>query len=117
MTASKTCRAFAPRSWGFAATAMAVAGFGNGVAFPLTVVIVQRYTADHLRGRAFTVIISAHNALLGIAMLASGALTDLSGARWTYGVAAGLLVTASFTAFVLTRDLTTRPVVPRHSAA
>ena len=57
----------------------------------MTVLIVQRYTADRLRGRAFTVIISAHNMLLGIAMIAAGALTEVAGARWTYVVAAALL--------------------------
>ena len=61
-----------------------VAGFGNGLTFPITVLIIQRYTTDRLRGRAFTVIISAHNALLGIAMVAAGALDGSVGARWTY---------------------------------
>ncbi len=71
---------------------MVVAGFGNGLAFPMTVLIVQRYTSDRLRGRAFTLIISAHNALLGVAhgrgRRAHRASTD---ARWTYGIAARLL--------------------------
>ena len=66
---------------------MVVAGFGNGLTFPITVLIIQRYTTDRLRGRAFTVIISAHNALLGIAMVTAGALDGSVGARWTYAVA------------------------------
>ena len=53
--------AIAQNIW-VAALAMVVAGFGNGLTFPMTVLIVQRYTADRLRGRAFTLIISAHNA-------------------------------------------------------
>ena len=65
---------------------MVVAGFGNGLTFPMTVLIVQRYTEDRLRGRAFTLIISAHNLLLGIAMVAAGALTEVAGPRWTYVV-------------------------------
>ena len=104
-----TGAALAPSIW-VAATAMVVAGFGNGMAFPMLVLIVQRFTADRLRGRAFTVIISAHNALLGLAMLASGAITDLASARWTYGLAAACLVAGSLTALVLTRDLVARPV-------
>ena len=101
--------ALAPTIW-VATISMVVAGFGNGLAFPMTVLIVQRYTADRLRGRAFTVIISAHNALLGLAIVGSGALTGLAGARWTYGLASALLASAALTAFVLTRDLVGRPV-------
>src|SRR5581483_9851132 len=45
----------APNVW-IAALAMVLSGFGNGLTFPMTVVIVQRYVSDRLRGRAFTVI-------------------------------------------------------------
>jgi MFS family permease len=106
----------APDIW-VAAAAMVVAGFGNGLAFPMTVLIVQRYTSDRLRGRAFTVIISAHNAVLGVAMVAAGALTGLAGARWTYGVASMLLVGASVTALALSRRITPRGVLARQQAA
>lgn len=92
----------APNLW-VAAAAMVLAGFGNGLAFPLTVLIVQRNSTDVLRGRVFTVIISAHNAVLGLSMLAAGALTQLAGPRWTYGLASALLVVASVTAFALFR--------------
>jgi len=92
----------APNLW-VAAIAMVLAGFGNGLAFPLTVLIVQRNSTDILRGRVFTVIISAHNAVLGVSMVAAGALTELAGPRWTYGLASALLVLASGTAFVLFR--------------
>jgi MFS family permease len=96
----------APNLW-VAAAAMVIAGLGNGLAFPLTVLIVQRNAPDNLRGRVFTVIISAHNAVLGVSMVAAGALTELAGPRWTYVLAAALLVVASATAFVLFR---VRPV-------
>jgi MFS family permease len=92
----------APNLW-FATGAMVLAGLGNGLAFPLTVVIVQRNAPDRLRGRVFTVIISAHNAVLGVAMVTAGALTELVGPRWTYGLASALLGLASLTAFVLFR--------------
>jgi MFS family permease len=92
----------APNLW-VGAGAMVIAGLGNGLAFPLTVVIVQRNAPDNLRGRVFTVIISAHNAVLGVAMVAAGALTELAGPRWTYGLASALLALASMTAFVLFR--------------
>jgi MFS family permease len=108
--------AIASNIW-VATLAMVVSGFGNGLAFPMTVLIVQQYTPDRLRGRAFTVIISAHNALLGLAMLAAGALIDLAGARWTYGLAATLLVAGGLTALALLRDLAARPVVAHQPAA
>ncbi|MDX6426519.1 MAG: hypothetical protein QOD52_1924 [Gaiellaceae bacterium] len=92
----------APNLW-VAAAAMVLGGFGNGLAFPLTVVIVQHNSTDMLRGRIFTVIISAHNAVLGVAMVTAGALTEVAGPRWTYGVASTVLVLASATAFVLFR--------------
>jgi len=92
----------APNLW-IAAAAMVLAGLGNGLAFPLTVVIVQRNAPDSLRGRVFTVIISAHNAVLGVGMVTAGALTQLAGPRWTYGLASALLVLGSATAFVLFR--------------
>jgi MFS family permease len=96
----------APNLW-VAVGAMVIAGFGNGLAFPLTVLIVQHNAPDNLRGRVFTVIISAHNAVLGVSMVAAGALTELAGPRWTYALAAASLGVASATAFVLFR---VRPV-------
>jgi MFS family permease len=106
----------APNLW-VASAAMVVAGFGNGLTFPITVLIIQRYTTDRLRGRAFTVIISAHNALLGIAMVAAGALVGSIGARWTYAVASVLLVCGGITALVLARGIRTQGVVVRQQAA
>lgn len=108
--------AVAPDVW-VASSANVLAGFGNGIAFPMTVLIIQKYTPDRLRGRAFTLIISAHNTLLGISMGAAGALTQLAGARWTYGVASALLMTASVSALVLSRGLTGRTLLARHQAA
>ena len=92
----------APDIW-LAALAMVVAGFGNGLTFPMTVVIVQRNTSDRLRGRAFTVIISVHNAVLGLAMVGAGALLSSVGPRWTYVLAAALLALGGGTAFALVR--------------
>ena len=94
--------AAAPDIW-VAAVAMVLAGFGNGLTFPMTVLIVQRGTSDSLRGRAFTVIISVHNAVLGLAMVAAGALTESSGPRWFYAWAAALLAFGGAIAFVLFR--------------
>ncbi|MFL5929426.1 MAG: MFS transporter [Gaiellaceae bacterium] len=92
----------APTIW-FAAGAMVVAGFGNGLTFPMTVVIVQRNTSDRVRGRAFTMIISVHNAVLGVAMVSAGALVANVGPRWTYVLAAAALLLGAATAFALFR--------------
>jgi MFS family permease len=109
--------AIAPDIW-IAAAAMVLAGFGNGLTFPMSLLIVQRYTTDRLRGRAFTVIISVHNGLLGVAMVASGALTGLVGSRWTYGIASALLATGAVTALVLSRSVTSpSPTLTRQQAA
>jgi MFS family permease len=105
----------APNLW-VAAAAMVLAGLGNGLTFPITVLIVQRNTSDTLRGRAFTVIISAHNAVSGIAMVTAGGLTDSVGPRWTYGLASAALLLGSLTAFVLFRPSRASSGVTGHPA-
>ena len=104
--------AVAPSIW-VAAIAMVVCGVGNGLAFPLTVVIVQQNAPDRVRGRVFSVIISAHYAILGLAFALGGALTQDYGARWVYGAAAGLIFCGSLAAAALG---STR-VSPRGTAA
>jgi MFS family permease len=103
-TAGVLGAAIAPNVY-LASLAMILSGFGNGLAFPMTVLIVQRHTSDRIRGRAFTVIISIHNALLGIAMVASGALTEAVGARWTYALAAVFTTASALVAYVLSRGV------------
>jgi MFS family permease len=85
-----------------AVVAMVVCGIGNGLTFPLTVVIVQQATSDRVRGRVFTVIISIHNAILGLAFLLGGWLTQDFGPRWVYGAAAALVFAGGATAAALT---------------
>jgi MFS family permease len=81
------CAAAAPDVW-VGTAAMALAGFGNGGAVVANITIVQRATPDRLRGRAFTLIMSANYAVLGVALVVAGPLTDALGARWAYGAAA-----------------------------
>ncbi|MFL5955652.1 MAG: MFS transporter [Gaiellaceae bacterium] len=106
----------APNIW-LAAAAMVLAGFGNGLTFPLTILIVQRYTSDQLRGRAFTVIISAHNAVLGVAMVSAGALTESVGPRWTYVLGSAFIAAGGVTAFALLRALRAEAAVADERAA
>jgi MFS family permease len=110
------CAGIAPNIW-VAAAAMVLSGVGNGLTFPLTVLIVQRNTTDQVRGRAFTVIISAHNAVLGIAMLAAGALTVSVGPRWTYGLGAAFIACGGLTAFALLRGRSAAAVIADERAA
>jgi MFS family permease len=100
--------AVSPNIW-VASFAMVLSGFGNGLAFPMTVLLVQQNTTDRLRGRVFTVVISAHNAVLGVGMILAGELTAAVGARWTYVVAAALTALGGFTALVLARGRVARP--------
>jgi hypothetical protein len=83
----------------------------------MTVLIVQQHTPDRLRGRAFTVIISAHNALLGIALVGAGALTNAVGPRWTYGAAGLLTFAGGVTAYVLSRGVVRQQAVVHEQAA
>lgn len=94
--------ALSPNVW-VAALAMVVSGLGNGLTFAMTIVIVQRYTADRLRGRAFTLIISVHNTLLACAMVATGAIVAVAGARWAYVLAAALTAAGGAVAYALSR--------------
>jgi MFS family permease len=96
---------------------MVVSVFGNGIAFPMTVLIVQRWTHDRVRGRAFTLIMSVHFALLGAAMVAAGALTEAVGPRWVYVAGAAALVAAASSAFALSRGIRWEPAVARRQAA
>jgi MFS family permease len=108
--------AAAPNIW-IAAAAMAVSGFGNGLAFPMTVLIVQRHTTDRVRGRAFTVIISIHNALLGLAMVAAGGLVESLGPRWTYVLAAAFSAGSAVTVLALNRGVGASTALASESAA
>jgi MFS family permease len=96
------CAAISPSVW-VAAVFVVVLGFGNGAAVVCNALLVQRGAPDHVRGRAFTVIMSSNYALLGVGMVAAGPLTDLLGPRWLWGGAAVLAAVAAVLGFTLTR--------------
>ena len=89
--------AVAPNVW-VGAVAMAVAGFGNGGAVVANITLVQRGAPDRVRGRAFTLLMSANYAVLGVAFVAAGPITNLLGARWAYGCAAATIVVGAIVA-------------------
>jgi MFS family permease len=102
--------AVAPNVW-VAALVVIAAGAGNGVAVVTNAVLVQRGAPDRLRGRAFSVVMSAGYAVLGIGMIVAGPLTNAIGARAVWGISAGLTALAAFVALALVRgvEAETRP--------
>lgn len=100
--------AVVPTVW--AATIFVVAlGLGNGIAVVANSLLVQRGTPDHLRGRAFTLVMSLNYSALFIGMLAGGFLSDAYGARWTWGVAAIVAAVAAVAAFGLAGGIPEQP--------
>ncbi len=97
-----------------AVPAVILASLGNGAAVVCNALLVQRGAPDELRGRAFTVIMSSNYALLGLGMIAAGALTDAFGARWVWAGAATAYLAASLAAFMLApRTSEVRRMSPR----
>jgi MFS family permease len=96
--------ALSPNVW-VGAACMALGGAGNGAAIVCNSLIVQRGAPDHLRGRAFTTIMSVNFALLGLGMAVAGPITAAVGARWTFALAALLAGVAAFVGRVLTRGM------------
>jgi MFS family permease len=102
------CAAVAPDVW-FGAAAMVLAGVGNGGAIVGNITFVQRGAPDRLRGRAFTLLMSANYSVLGIAFIAAGPVTNAIGARWAYAVAAGAIVVATAMARFFVRGVAREP--------
>ncbi len=96
--------ALSPDVW-VGAVSMALGGSGNGAAIVCNSLLVQRGAPDHLRGRAFTTIMSVNFALLGAGMALAGPITDSVGARWVFGGAAAFAGVAAVVGRALTRRL------------
>lgn len=109
------CAAAAPDVW-VGTAAMALAGFGNGGAVVANITIVQRGAPDQVRGRAFTLIMSANYAVLGAALVAAGPLTDALGARWAYGAAAACVGCAALVAGLFVGSPGFEVAAPVHGA-
>jgi MFS family permease len=96
--------AAAPTIW-LGAPAMIVSGFGNGGAVVANITLVQVGAPDHVRGRAFTLLMSATYAVMGVAFVIAGPLTNAVGARWVYVLSAATLACAAATAWRLARGI------------
>ena len=96
--------ALSPDVW-VGAASMTLGGFGNGSAIVCNSLLVQRGAPDHLRGRAFTTLMSVTYGALGIGMVLAGPVTDAVGARWVFGGAALIQVAGGVVGRVMTRRL------------
>jgi len=90
----------APNVW-VAAPFCAVAGIGNGAALVCNALLVQRGAPDDLRGRVFSVVMSATYIVLGIGMAIAGPVKDALGPRAAWGIAAGILGVATIVGWAL----------------
>ncbi|HZO97671.1 MAG TPA: MFS transporter [Gaiellaceae bacterium] len=102
------CAAAAPNVW-VGMAAMALAGIGNGAAVVGNITLVQRGAADRVRGRVFTLLMSANYGVLGVAFVAAGPVTNAIGARWSYAVAAGAIALATGLAWLFARNVRAAP--------
>jgi MFS family permease len=87
-------------------------GIGNAAALVAQRTLIQRGCPDAVRGRAVAVLMALGNAVLASMMFAAGPITASFGARAAWGIAAGLLVVAAVSAFVLSRGLTEHSETP-----
>jgi MFS family permease len=89
----------------FALLGIFVGAVGNGAAVVSNALLVQRGAPDELRGRAFTVIMSSNYVVVGVAMVAAGALVDIYGGRWIFGAASLAFLLAAATAALLAKGV------------
>ena len=94
--------AVSPNVW-VAVWCIVVCGVGNAAAIVCNSLLVQRGAADHIRGRAFTLIMGSNFAVLGVGMAVAGPLVDAVGPRWVWGIAGGLASVAAVTGYAMLR--------------
>jgi MFS family permease len=94
--------AAAPTVW-IAIWCVLLTGLGNATAIVCNSLLVQRGAPDHLRGRAFTLIMGTNFAVLGIGMAIAGPVTDAVGARWVWAAAAVLAALGAAVGYAMLR--------------
>jgi MFS family permease len=102
MAIGSACAAVSPNVW-VAIWFIALGGAGNGAAIVYNSLLVQRAVPDHLRGRAFTVLMSSTFAVMGLGMILAGPLTDSFGPRWLYAFAAAAAAAAAVVGSLMMR--------------
>src|SRR4029079_3155434 len=103
--------AVAPGIW-FGVVAMMFAGFGNGGAVVANITLVRRGAEDRVRGRVFTLLMSVNYAVLGVAFVIAGPITDALGARCAYEIASAPGAGAIAVAWLLIRGQEIAQPVP-----
>ena len=91
--------------FGLAAAILVVGGVGNGLLLTANAILVQRGASDDLRGRSFTLIMSANALVLTFASLGAGVLADRTGARLVWALAAAATALAGLIGWLLARPL------------
>jgi MFS family permease len=103
--------AASPNVW-VASAFVILFGLGNGVAIVANSLLVQRGAPDKVRGRVFTVIMSANYTAYLAGMILAGFLTDAWGARATWWFAAALNLVGALLGYLLVRGSSLRPAEP-----
>jgi MFS family permease len=111
MAVALVAAAVSPNVW-IASVVVVAMGVGNGIAVVANSLLVQRGAPDHLRGRAFTLVMSVNYSVLFVGMMIGGVVSDAVGARWTWGIAGLITGVAAFTAYALGRGLGPAPAEP-----
>jgi MFS family permease len=104
MSAGALAAALAPNVW-VGMIALALGGVGNGAAIVCNTLLIQRGSPEHLRGRAFTTLMSVTYAVLGFGMALAGPVTTAIGARWMFALAALFAGVAAIVGRAMTRRL------------
>ena len=102
MAFADVAAAVSPNVW-VAVWCIVVGGVGNAAAIVCNSLLVQRGAPDHVRGRAFTLIMGSNFAVLGLGMAVAGPLVDAIGPRWVWGTAGALAAVAAVTGHAMLR--------------
>ena len=94
--------ALSPDVW-VAVWCIALGNVGTATAIVCNSLLVQRGAPDHVRGRAFTLIMGSNFAVLGIGMGIAGVLVNAVGARWVWGISAGFTALGAIVGYALLR--------------
>jgi MFS family permease len=94
--------AVSPNVW-VAVWCIVVGNLGTATAVVCNSLLVQRGAPDHLRGRAFTLIMGSNFAVLGVGMAIGGVLVNSVGARWVWGISAAFTALGALVGYAMLR--------------
>ena len=103
--------AVSPNVW-VAVWCIVLGNIGTATAVVCNSLLVQRGAADHLRGRAFTLIMGSNFAVLGVGMAIGGVLVNAVGARWVWGISAAFTALGALVGYGMLRRAPERALEP-----